>query len=730
MTPRDDRHFARLPGSVMLEIDRLCNRFEEAWRSNSPLRLEVLLKELPVAHRRAALTELLPLEIEYRRRAKQTVTIDELTRRFPKIDRQWLEAQLTAPPDQTAIHAGEETAAPVAVPPRLGDYRILSKLGGGGMGTVYRAVHERMGREVALKVLRPEIQSNPALIQRFDREVRAAARLTHPNIVTALDARQHEGLHFLVTELVEGSDLDHYVRREGPLSVAQAVDVLRQAALGLAWAHAQGVVHRDIKPANLLLGKDGVVRILDMGLARIDATDHTARAESGLTDTGVVIGTAAYMAPEQARDTRRADARSDIYSLGCTLYFLLTGRAVYSGSSPVDVILAHVSQPVPALRTLDPKIPLSLDVLFQKMVAKDPADRVQSAADVVAKLDGVREHGLEPSESAELRHLVAQISVPDAPHPSYVDTATEFHFRDAAETAKSTKRAASWRRHRGQPIAIAVVMVLIAVAGSALLLRPDQGGDPEGGQQPPDTASAEESSALPPAADSPPPDTVTPGRPNNPPVPDSSTVSMTFQFDGLSSYLHFPQIHPEPGMVCTMEAIVKVDRFQTSNFLSWLGPDWMAVYIDDGGQPGTGRRLQNTSHIHRSGIQMPTDRWVHVAATYVGQDMTLFLDGEPAPQLPITFELPRTSGGLYVGGVDPAQLSPDQNQRFFAGQIRAFRVSRGIRYPGRFDPPEVLPADSLTILAGAADSGLAAGFDHAGRPIPAEAVNVRIVPVR
>ena len=271
----------------------------------------------------------------------------------------------------------------------IGNYLILDKLGQGGMGMVFKARHRRLGRVVALKILPPSFARDKTAVDRFKREVEAAGRLKHPNIVAALDADEDRGVHFLVMEYVEGSDLDHVVRHRGQLPLGQALDFMIQAARGLEAAHGQGIVHRDIKPSNLMLDGAGTVRVLDLGLARIaDASNPFGQAAGArLTQSGTYMGTVDYMAPEQAEDARRADHRADIYSLGCTLYFLLTGREPFVGETVLKRLMAHMERPAPMLRAVRPDVPTGIEDVYQKMMAKRPSDRPESMTEVIRLLE-------------------------------------------------------------------------------------------------------------------------------------------------------------------------------------------------------------------------------------------------------------------------------------------------------------------------------------------------------
>lgn len=267
----------------------------------------------------------------------------------------------------------------------LGKYELVRKIGAGGMGTVFLAMDTQLKRTVALKVLPRERASNPTLVMRFQSEAQAAAQLKHDNIVTVYDAGNVDGHLFIALEYVEGTDVYDLVTKRGSLPVPRSIEIIKQVARALEHAHKQGIVHRDIKPSNLLLNSEGMVKLTDMGLARsIDETMPT-----GITREGTTVGTVDYMAPEQARDSQAADIRSDIYSLGCTWYQMLTASAPFPTGSVTNKLYAHVSKPRPDPRSLNKLVPESVVVIMHKMMARKAIDRYQTPTELLKALENI-----------------------------------------------------------------------------------------------------------------------------------------------------------------------------------------------------------------------------------------------------------------------------------------------------------------------------------------------------
>jgi eukaryotic-like serine/threonine-protein kinase len=285
----------------------------------------------------------------------------------------------------------------------LGPYILLERLGEGGAGQVFKARHQKMDRIVAVKVLHKELLTDGEAVGRFSREIQVLSRLDHPNVVHAYDAGPCGASYFLAMEYVEGTDLARLVNQSGPLPVMQACAYLRQAALGLQHAHERGLVHRDIKPHNLILSlREGRIKVADLGLARLPrSVNEQATAAltgsatgDGLTPAGaIMMGTADYLAPEQALDFHKADIRADIYSLGCTLYFLLTGQPVFPGATLAEKLVSHQTREPSAIEKLRPDVPAGLARVLQRMLAKRPEDRYRTPAEVA---DAVTPHICTP----------------------------------------------------------------------------------------------------------------------------------------------------------------------------------------------------------------------------------------------------------------------------------------------------------------------------------------------
>ena len=382
----------------------------------------------------------------------------------------------------------EEAAKGNAADLALGPYRILEAIGMGGMGGVFKAVDSRLKRVVALKMIRYDLAQNPDYVRRFRREAEAAAQLMHPNVVVIYDVGEANDTHYIAMEYVEGIDLAQLVKQQGVLPIQVACDYIRQAALGLQHAHERGVIHRDIKPGNLLVAKPtagglrsgpirlparpmetpapgqaaragtGVVKVLDMGLARqLDAVEQSA-----LTHIGSVIGTPDFIAPEQANDASSVDHRADLYSLGCTFYYLLTGSPPYPEGTPFDKLKKHASdkitpRPVEEFRR---GIPPDVSQILNHMMAKNPDHRYQSAHDVAEDLAAVRQRlfsGQSPAAPAgPPAGAGAPVAVADTPRPKVADTPpAPTYALNIDSVVLPARRSAAITSHKGYVSALA-----------------------------------------------------------------------------------------------------------------------------------------------------------------------------------------------------------------------------------------------------------------------------------
>jgi serine/threonine protein kinase len=369
----------------------------------------------------------------------------------------------------------------------FGPYVLLHRVGEGSMGVVFKARHRKMERDVALKVIKADRLTSPEAARRFQREIRAGSVLAHPNIVMAYDADKVGDKHFFAMEYVEGIDLAVIVKQRGPLPIPEACEYIRQAADGLQHAHEAGLVHRDIKPGNMLVanrppvGEDGLVnttvgvgmlKILDMGLARITEA-APGMGPSMMTQQGVVIGTPDYLAPEQARNPSKVDIRADIYSLGCTTFFLLTGRVLYPEGTPTEKLLKHFMEPIPDITAFRNDLPPLLVKIVRKMLAKKPEERFQTPAEVAVAVAGFCPGGTPPSDdlldeppAPAPAAVAAPASEPAILNPADLPSTVLPKFTDAVVKSASAPelRAPVMAPNRGNTLMIVGIIAFLLVA--------------------------------------------------------------------------------------------------------------------------------------------------------------------------------------------------------------------------------------------------------------------------
>ena len=363
----------------------------------------------------------------------------------------------------------------------IGKYILLGLLGRGGMGSVFLARHVDMKHQAALKIISRRVGRDPASRERFMSEARAAASLDHPNIVRAFDIDKDRERFFIVMEFVDGHDLEELVEVEGPLDFEFIVDCIRQAAKGLAHAHGRGMIHCDIKPSNLLVTESGTLKILDMGMARLI---NQSAEDSSSDSNGRILGTVDYMSPEQAVEGPDFDHRADIYSLGCTMYYMLTGHPPFDEGTLAQRIVQHQTQAPPNILDEQPDTPRDLVQICMKMMAKDPADRFQSAEELVEVLDRWRPPEPEP---------LSDPSAADAPKSTGVAIdEDDYSTPQPLESVSSKKSILSDERRLVFWMAIAAVIVGGILAIVAVLLVLNSGSDEEGATAMPSSPYVEE----------------------------------------------------------------------------------------------------------------------------------------------------------------------------------------------------------------------------------------------
>ena len=330
---------------------------------------------------------------------------------------------------------------------RLGPYEVVSPVGAGGMGEVYRCRDTRLGRDVALKVLPDSVATDPDRLKRFEREARATAAISHPNVITVFDVGTHDGRAYVVTEVLDGTTLGARLRR-GALPVREALSLAAQAARGLAAAHAKGIVHRDLKPENLFLTTTGSLKVLDFGLARLESADHGGTqetTESSPTGPGHVIGTVSYMSPEQAK-ALAVDARSDLFSLGVVLHEMLSGSHPFKRTSSAETLTAILRDEPPDLGTLEGQVPGAIGALVRRCLEKRPEDRFQTAGDLALALD-ILARGEDGGPSRE--RATAGVASDDSPYPGL----SSFTEADAGQFfGREDEVRALWEKIRRQKL--------------------------------------------------------------------------------------------------------------------------------------------------------------------------------------------------------------------------------------------------------------------------------------
>jgi serine/threonine-protein kinase len=382
-----------------------------------------------------------------------------------------------------------------------GRYRLLDPLARGGAGTVWRATDETLGRQVAVKVVDVSASPEPVATARFERELHATARLAHPNVVTVYDGGFEADRAYLVMELLAGPSLAELVSARGPLPVDEALDYAAQVCAGLAAAHDASVVHRDLKPSNLVLNEGGIVKLVDLGIARLLAAPDSATL-TDLTSTGTVLGTAAYIAPEQASGGW-VDGRTDLYALGCVLFFLLSGAPPYEADSPVAVAAQHLHAPVPSLRDRRPDLPIALDGLVRDLLAKDPDRRPQRAQDALARIRAVPTPGDETPATLRLDADDRGKPIP-APATFLGDTGSALQDQtETIPTANSVHAVTDTTAAPGDPhhdhrrrIVAAAVLVTLFVGALAFALV-DRGAGPRRAAAAPPKPTASTSTSEP-----------------------------------------------------------------------------------------------------------------------------------------------------------------------------------------------------------------------------------------
>lgn len=698
-------------------VQSLRQRLRESWQRGVPLTVEELLATGVASLSEDDALALILNEFELRETHDHNKPIPaDYCRRFPQwhagLERLFAaraamdgtfteESEVQTKPADTKLPAPIDSV--VNVGSRLGPYQLLEKLGEGGMGAVYQARHVKLDRLVALKVLPPHLLSRPDAVSRFEREMRAVGKLSHPNVVQALDAGEVGGIHYLSMEYVEGQDLLALVRTNGPMSIVGACDCIRQAALGLAAAHKVGLVHRDIKPSNLFITREtGQIKILDLGLALLSQEDA-----SPLTSAGQCFGTADYMAPEQWDDAHACDGRADLYALGCTLFALLVGRVPFGGDeyrSMTRKMKGHVQDPAPDLRACRADVPVELDAIYRKLMAKKPEDRFATADALAAALLALISKHAE-SSSGSLAASTSDFSASSIHSTKLwaatpVDEMTSIATRErdpSGPSAVPTTPVIRGGGGRTVQFVVSGVAALLVLGGIFAITNRD--GAPRKIEVSGDTSTEITPRVVAPTT----PEIGLPLVPvepvgaspaiavvRNPPLLDEFSL----EFDGWQNYVETPVVDDGKSSL-TVEAWVTpqtvnngaVAANRTESDGMYLGAydyKWSLHVHSKDQQSKAARSRENVVPFQRT----------HIAAVYDHDEVRLYVAGRLASRIAIPLdELVVSRTPFFLGSM--VQNREPNHQ--FRGLIHAVRFSKAALYTQDFIPSPHFEADDKTI---------------------------------
>ena len=619
----DDRTaFDSLPPEEMVRVNQWCDKFEQLWRVAEPS-LPTFIASIDVVDsppmRSVLCLELIAIDIQHRHLRLLECSAEHYRLLFPHLDRRELDRVFAE------VFSGPNDNASSQLRPnqQLGDYVIKERIGSGGMGVVYRGEHRLMGRQVAIKVLSGRSANDRTSQRRFLREVRSFAKLSHPNIISAFDARLEGELLYLVTEWVQGEDLAQKVARGGPLSVQDAMEYSRQAALGLHYAHTQGIIHRDVKPGNLLLDPQGAIKVLDLGLSRWILEEDEGSAES-LTKSMHLLGTAAYMSPEQARSPLASNQQSDVYSLGCTLYFLLTGTPPYTGANAVDILFSHARDPVPDVRSSRESVDVRTADLIRSMLDKEPSQRPPTMADVAQQLAGLLDHAIDASD------VESAIAI-ERPQSS-------IRYR------RSIGKYALRNDVLGGVLFAAIVFLIV------MLDRP----------------STERLFAALGVAPAP-----------------TVDANLGITMNGQSSYGQIVGFDiPLPDSALIEASITPYHGSGPANLVTWTGDRIFGLFVDQQYRWGVSLADGVDSYVEVSSEKAVLGQQQVIGARYNGRTVELFIDGRKVQTSRTAYSMVANETTLYFGGLPHGSLPLDQGTRFLAGKLHRLRIStRGLPTP-------------------------------------------------